>query len=93
VNARGEAPKGRAAQLGPLGAGAGRGRALMAARGPMQVDMASLAPDTSAATRDRLIDTLLSGRVSDATRQTLARAETPQNLVALALGSPEFQHR
>jgi uncharacterized protein (DUF1800 family) len=93
VNARGEAPKGRAAQAGPLGAAAGRGRALLAARGPMQVDMASLAPDTSAATRDHLIDVLLSGRVSDATRQTLARAETPQNLVALALGSPEFQHR
>jgi hypothetical protein len=65
----------------------------MAGRGPMQVDMTSLAPDTSAATRDHLIDELLSGRVSDATRQTLARAETPQNLVALALGSPEFQHR
>ena len=93
VNARGGAPNGRAAQAGPLGAGAGRGRALLAARGPMQVDMPSLAPDTSDATREHLINDILAGRVSDGTRQTLARAETPQNLVALVLGSPEFQHR
>jgi len=33
------------------------------------------------------------GRASDATQKTLARAETPQQLVALTLGSPEFQRR
>jgi hypothetical protein len=53
----------------------------------------ALAPDTTAPTRDRLIDRLLAGEVSDATRETLARAETPQNLLALTLGSPEFQRR
>ena len=60
---------------------------------PLQIDMNSLAPDTSEATRDKLIQTILSGQVADTTRQTLARAETPQQLVALALGSPEFQRR
>ena len=39
------------------------------------------------------IDTMLAGRASDATQKTLARAETPQQLVALTLGSPEFQRR
>ena len=63
------------------------------ARMPLQIDMNSLAPDTSEATRDKLIQTILSGQVADTTRQTLARAETPQQLVALALGSPEFQRR
>jgi uncharacterized protein (DUF1800 family) len=32
-------------------------------------------------------------RVSDATRATIARAATPSQAVALALGSPEFQRR
>jgi uncharacterized protein (DUF1800 family) len=36
---------------------------------------------------------LLAREVSDATRQTISRAETPQQLVALTLGSPEFQKR
>jgi uncharacterized protein (DUF1800 family) len=60
---------------------------------PLQLDMASLAPDTSEATREKLIQTILTGQVADTTRQTLSRAETPQQLVALALGSPEFQRR
>jgi uncharacterized protein (DUF1800 family) len=63
------------------------------ARMPLQVDMASLAPDTSDATRDKLIQTILTGQVAETTRQTLARAENPQQLVALTLGSPEFQRR
>jgi uncharacterized protein (DUF1800 family) len=62
-------------------------------RTPLQVDMATLAPDTSDATREKIIQTILTGQVADTTRQTLARAETPQQLVALALGSPEFQRR
>ena len=34
---------------------------------------------------------ILAGDVSAATRATLARADTPQSLLALTLGSPEFQ--
>ena len=80
---------------GPLGRGRGPGLAGRGpgARGPIQVDLPSIAPDAGAASQTAVVDRLLAGRVSDATRQTLARAETPQNLVALALGSPEFQHR
>jgi uncharacterized protein (DUF1800 family) len=63
------------------------------ARLPLQLDLTSLAPDTSEATREKLIQTILTGQVADTTRQTLARAENPQQLVALALGSPEFQRR
>jgi uncharacterized protein (DUF1800 family) len=57
------------------------------------VDVTTLATDTTEATRDRLIQLMLAGRVSDTTKSTMARAETPQQLVALALGSPEFQKR
>ena len=62
-------------------------------RGPIQVDVRNLAPDTSAETIDKVIDTVLGGQASDGTRQTIARASTPQQLLALALGSPEFQKR
>ena len=37
--------------------------------------------------------TLLGGDVSDTTRSTIAKAQTPAQAVALALGSPEFQRR
>ena len=59
----------------------------------MAIDINSLAGDTSAASRERVVQQLLAGDASDTTRQTLARAETPNNLIALALGSPEFQRR
>jgi uncharacterized protein (DUF1800 family) len=36
---------------------------------------------------------MLAGDVSAGTEQTLARATTPQQLLALTLGSPEFQRR
>jgi uncharacterized protein (DUF1800 family) len=36
---------------------------------------------------------VLFGNVSDATRATIAKAPTPQQALALALGSPEFQRR
>jgi uncharacterized protein (DUF1800 family) len=62
-------------------------------RGPIQVDVRAIAPDTTDPSIDRVIDVLLAGRASDATRQTMARADTPQKLIALALGSPEFQKR
>jgi uncharacterized protein (DUF1800 family) len=74
--------------------GAGRGVGPVPPPGrAVQVDVTTLAPDTSDATRDRLIEVMLAGRVSDGTRKTLARAETPQELIALTLGSPEFQKR
>jgi uncharacterized protein (DUF1800 family) len=63
------------------------------ARAPLQVDVKSLAADTGDASRDRLLAFMLAGDVSDATRQVLMKAETPQHLVALTLGSPEFQRR
>jgi uncharacterized protein (DUF1800 family) len=96
--ARGEGPgqgagRGPGLGLGPGRAGArGRGAA-GPARGPLQVDIAALAPDMSEATRDRLVQMLLAGVASDGTRQTLARASTPSELIALTLGSPEFQRR
>jgi hypothetical protein len=81
-----------AARQDALLAGRGRGAAALA-RGPIQMDLRALAPDTSDASRDRLLDLLVAGEASSATKTTLARAENPQNLVALALGSPEFQRR
>jgi uncharacterized protein (DUF1800 family) len=63
------------------------------ARAPIRVDVAALAPDTSDATRDRLVTSFLAGDASAATKDTLARAETPQHLIALALGAPEFQRK
>jgi uncharacterized protein (DUF1800 family) len=77
----------------PGGAGRGRGGPVAPAGRAVTVDLTTLATDTNEATRDRLIALMLAGRVSDTTRQTLARAETPQQLVALTLGSPEFQKR
>ena len=62
-------------------------------RGPIQVDIRALAPDTSEASIDRAIQTMTSGGVSAATRQIIAKATTPQQVIALTLGSPEFQKR
>jgi uncharacterized protein (DUF1800 family) len=84
-------PPGAQPPVNPLGRGAGP--AGQAQGSPIQFDVTTLAPDTSDATRDRLIQTMLAGQVSDATRQTLAKAQTPQSLLALMLGSPEFQKR
>lgn len=89
-----QAGRGAGAPDRPLPPRAGQGRGPAAAgRGPILVDLGALAPDTSTAAQASLVDRLLAGQVSDATRQTLARAETPQNLIALTLGSPEFQRR
>jgi len=71
---------------------ANRGLGLVPPR-PLLVDLASLAPDTGEASRQAVIDRLLGGDVSVTTRVTLERAENPGNLVALTLGSPEFQRR
>jgi uncharacterized protein (DUF1800 family) len=60
---------------------------------PIQVDVSALAPDVTEASQTSLVNEMLAGQASDATKQTLARATTPHQLVALALGSPEFQRR
>jgi uncharacterized protein (DUF1800 family) len=59
----------------------------------IRVDIGAIAPDTTEATRDRLIQLMLAGEVSDVTKQVLAKAENPQSLLALTLGAPEFQRR
>ena len=59
----------------------------------IRVDTRALAPDTSEATRNKLVDAVLAGRVSPSTSSTLAKAPNPQQLLALLLGSPEFQKR
>jgi uncharacterized protein (DUF1800 family) len=69
---------------------AGRGQL---ARAPLIVDVRALAPDTSDAARRQLVTSMLAGDVSAGTEQTLARATTPHQLLALTLGSPEFQRR
>lgn len=42
---------------------------------------------------DALIDAILHGHASDTTRSTVATAQTAPQMLALALGSPEFQRR
>jgi uncharacterized protein (DUF1800 family) len=85
----GQPPAQRAglAQLSP------QQRQALLARRPLQVDVAAFAVDTSSASVDRAVAALLHGGASEATRQVLATATTPEQLVALALGSPEFQKR
>ena len=65
----------------------------MARLKPLDVNLASLAPDTGEPSRRAVIERFLNGDVSDATHATLERAENPGHLVALTLGSPEFQRR
>jgi uncharacterized protein (DUF1800 family) len=69
------------------------GRRGQLGRGPIAVDLPTLAPDTSEGARDRVVDALLGGDASAGTRETLARAKDSATLVALALGAPEFQRR
>jgi uncharacterized protein (DUF1800 family) len=59
----------------------------------VRINVRTLAPDVSEATRDAVVSHLVSGEISSVTRETLARAESPQHLVALTLGSPEFQKK
>lgn len=59
----------------------------------IKVNVTTLAPDTSLAARDALIGQVLAGRISASTSATLAKAPNPQQLLALLLGSPEFQKR
>jgi uncharacterized protein (DUF1800 family) len=92
--------RGRGAGAAGGGGGATLGRPGLA-RGPlgqqvgppMKVDVETLIPDMSDASREHLIQQMFAGQISDSTKQTLARAQTPAQLLALALGSPEFQRR
>lgn len=59
----------------------------------IRVNTLSLAPDVSAATRDKLADDVLAGQISPSTSATLAKATSSPQLLALLLGSPEFQKR
>jgi hypothetical protein len=43
--------------------------------------------------RAQLIRDALGGDVSDSTRATIEKATTPEQTIALVLGSPEFQKR
>src|SRR5205814_5822248 len=40
---------------------------------------------------DRIVETVLNGDISETTRATIAKATSPEQMVALTLGSPEFQ--
>ena len=42
---------------------------------------------------NRIIETVLNNDVSATTRDTIAKAETTEQMLALTLGSPEFQRR
>jgi uncharacterized protein (DUF1800 family) len=59
----------------------------------LQVDVYTIAPDTSEGSLDALLNSFLAGDVSAATVQTISRATNPQQMIALTLGSPEFQRR
>jgi uncharacterized protein (DUF1800 family) len=52
-----------------------------------------MGPDESAVARDEIIDQVLAGDLSTSTRTTVAKATEPRHVVALLLGSPEFQRR
>ena len=68
--------------------------ALAAGRLPdTTVPIDALAAGTGAEDRERVLRSLLGGDAGEATRAALARAARPGELVALALGSPEFQRR
>ena len=57
------------------------------------VSMALLSNASPADVRARLVRDALGNDVSEATRATLAKAATVEQIVALAIGSPEFQRQ
>ena len=59
----------------------------------IRVDVASIAPAVDEAARAHVVESLFAGQASASTVQTLGKAQSPQQLLALALGSPEFQKR
>jgi uncharacterized protein (DUF1800 family) len=50
-------------------------------------------PDRNQQDAETAVDVFLNGDASDATRATIQRATTAAQVVALAIGSPEFQRR
>jgi uncharacterized protein (DUF1800 family) len=58
-----------------------------------RINVRQLATDTGTASRDAVVAKLIPGEISSVTRDTLAKADSPQHLVALTLGSPEFQRK
>jgi uncharacterized protein (DUF1800 family) len=58
-----------------------------------RINIRSLAAGTGETARAAVISRLIGGEVSTITSDTLAKAESPQHLVALTLGSPEFQRK
>lgn len=60
---------------------------------PIRIDVGSLVPGVDEVGRSAVTNAILGGTSSDTTAAALARAETRQQLLALALGSPEFQRR
>ncbi len=50
-------------------------------------------PDRNQSDAETAVDVFLNGDASDATRATIRRATTAAQVVALALGAPEFQRR
>src|SRR5262249_10135465 len=80
------------------------GKAVGAAMPPVESPVAGVDADKPQAVLDRLIERLLAGEASDATRATLKKqlgsgddnmastVDAPK-LIALVLGSPEFQRR
>ena len=59
----------------------------------IRVNVSALAADVSGETRDTLVDAVLAGQISPSTSATLAKATSSPQLLALLLGSPEFQKR
>ena len=59
----------------------------------LRLNVRALASDTGENSRAAVVTRLIGTDISAMTRDTLAKAESPQHLVALTLGSPEFQKR
>ena len=79
-NRQGGAGHRRRNRPGPGQRGQGQGGRAMQqlaqmGRGPIQVDIRSLAPDTSEATIDQVVDSMLAGEASAATRQTIGKRD------------------
>jgi hypothetical protein len=52
-----------------------------------------MAAEDPAAVRDRIVNDVLGGTLSDNTRATVARATDTTQVLTLLLGSPDFQKR
>ena len=68
--------------------------ALAVSGGQMRgVQLPAIDRDHLDAARDRVVRDALAGDVSAATLDTIARATTVEQTIALAIGSPEFQRQ